>query len=149
MTSPRNWILIGMALHLTALGCGPQASDNLNTPGLADTSCRPGQAQILVGDGSLKNLCGCTETAGEMVGVGAGPLNCSVAAGTIVFFLYHATVLQHQIVSTGTPAFISSAISDPKSLLTIHAHPAQFSAAGTYTYQDAFNLGLTGRIIVQ
>src|SRR5262245_45257887 len=104
-------ISIASLLLLSATSCGSGSREPLSTPAL-ETACTPGQAQIAVGDGFQKNLCGCSEAGGTQAFAGTS-LTCTVPAGTTVFFHYMATLLAHQIIPVGTPAMPASPVSDP------------------------------------
>lgn len=138
--------LIRQALILVSLagiaGCGdipvaPQPS----------SGCTAGSAEILVGDGYLKNLCGCAEAAGTLAPAGTS-LTCTLSGSATVFFHYLGTQLQHQIAPVGTPAFVMSPVSDPLALAPIQVHAIQLSASGTYQFQDALNSALSGQLII-
>lgn len=131
-------------------GCGG-ASPFEPTQGLAldATRCGAGQAQIAVRDGAIQSLCGCAESTGQLVGSNTGSLTCTVPAGTVVFFHYVAPLLPHQIVSTGTPSFPSSALSGSGAIVPVPTHAVRFESSGTYAFQDAFDNGLRGQITVQ
>jgi plastocyanin len=112
-------------------------------------SCGAGEAQILVQDGYLEDLCGCAEPAGKSYTQPA-PLTCTVPAGTTVFLIFEGAVRPHQIISSGTPSFPSSTLWDPPNGNFINPHFAyQFSQTGTYAFFDAFDPAMTGSIISQ
>ncbi len=112
-----------------------------------NSTCQANQAQILVGDGFLKNLCGCTQTAGTQVGPGTS-LDCTVVAGTTVFFHYIGTRLKHQIAPTTSGSFVISPPRDPDNANSILAHAVTFQTSGTYGFQDLYFPQLIGQIIV-
>ncbi|MGK5084894.1 hypothetical protein WDW37_16525 [Bdellovibrionota bacterium FG-1] len=131
------------------LACGNNpGSVSQESPAASDTSCVSGQAQIAIRDGFLQNLCGCNESAGQLIPTQQGTLICTVPSGVTVFFHYLGTSLKHEIVSTGSPAFLSSPPSDPKAILSLPTHVVQFANPGTYSFEDAFDTGLQGQIIV-
>ena len=137
-----------------AQGCG-STFDIFHTAtslSAAATQCEAKQAQVMMRDGLLENLCGCTEVAGTTVSSSDSPLTsltCTVAAGTTVFFHFARNRFRHQIVSTGTPRFLSSTVYDPIKLKMPYVHVFQFSDTGTFEFQDSFDGALTGRIVVQ
>lgn len=140
MRSPFTFLAIAV---LTFASCGPGTVDQP----AANTSCPAGAAIISLTDGFLETLCGCAEASPSYFGPGSR-LTCTVTAGTIVFFNYTATTAVHQIVSTGSPSFPSSAISNPANGVSmIRVHAAKFSNPGTYAFEDSFNLALAGDII--
>jgi hypothetical protein len=114
----------------------------------AATACTSGTAQIAISDGYQMVLCGCQETAGQVLAQGTGSLTCTVPNGTYLFIHYQATRLAHQIIPTGSLVFPASTESDPSSLSQVRVHAFQLNGAGTYTYSDAFNPGLTGQFVV-
>ncbi len=99
----------------------------------------------MVGEGFLKNLCGCAE--GNTQSLQGQVLSCTVPLGTVVFFTFLGTTTTHQIVSTGSPSFPSSAPIEPDNNGQVWT--VQPSAAGSYTYDDAFSPGVSGVIVVQ
>ena len=133
-----------------ASGC---ASSNPTDPMAAvpaeSTACLAGQAQIVVRDGSLQNLCGCAESNGQVISTHEGTLTCTVPVGTVVFFHYIGIQLQHQIISTGAPSFGSSAPAGPGIVRPVVVHTVEFDTAGSYSFLDAFDNGLNGNIVVQ
>ncbi|MCM2279960.1 MAG: hypothetical protein NDJ89_17955 [Oligoflexia bacterium] len=111
--------------------------------------CSAGTAQILVTDGFLRNLCGCTEPAGTLVAPPA-TLTCTVAAGSHVFFIYASAFQPQQIgPAAGSPSFVVSPISDPQDEVPYRVHAVKFDAIGSYDFRDLFNSALSGRIVVQ
>lgn len=127
-------------------GCG----NDSNVGRSAATSCTSGQVQLEVNDGFLRNLCGCTETAGTFAKAGT-ELTCTIVAGAYVSFNYLGTVQKHQIVSKGTPEFSPSPLSDPQ--VTAHTpiryHGIALTIPGTYRFEDRFNSALSGQLVVQ
>jgi hypothetical protein len=113
------------------------------------TVCPGNTAEIAVSDGYLEVLCGCAETAGLVVGAGKGPLTCTVAAGTEIFFNYTAITVSHQIVASGTPAIPPSPVSNPKDTLQNVVHAFKVTTPGTYPFWDAYNNALTGQLVVR
>jgi len=103
---------------------------------------------ILIQDGFLQNVCGCEE--GEVAFSSSEILTCTVSASTTVIFNYSNSQLSHQVISSGTPNFVSSPIHDPylqsNNNLT---YAVTLSETGTYQFFDAFNETLTGQIIVE
>lgn len=137
------WLVaIGFALVVAVLlvltGCGSTDKYGAQEPVLG---CGAGQAQILVQDGFLKNLCGCQEAAGT-VAVQGQSLTCTVSAGTQVSFNYAGTQIRHQIISSSTPEGF------PASGLGVPSHVVRFSSIGTFPFRDQFNTLLAGQIVV-
>lgn len=123
-------------------GCGAGAPYAART-----TGCQSGSALVAVGDGFLEILCGCNEAAGTTVTSTA--LTCTVNSGTTVVFQYVGPKLKHQILSTttGGQTFPHSPVSDPAVTPGVRSHAFRPSVAGTYSFTDAFNSGLTGQIV--
>jgi|GEM_PF-5444059 len=123
-------------LGLLGLGCGRGPSTfNLNN------SCSSGQAQILVQDGFMKTLCGCSEGA---VLRNSGNLTCTTNARQVMF-IFQGSSLQHQIIpSSGSPISASGVIS-PNSPGAVHI--VTLATSGTYGFVDVFTPGLSGTII--
>jgi hypothetical protein len=148
----KSILAVGLSLCFTfsTLGCSNETNSGVsNSSTSAGSSCQALQAQIAVGDGFLRNLCGCAESAGQWVEANSGVLSCTVPVGTTLFISYIGTYLRHQIVPRGTPGFQPSPVSNPKGLPKILTHVVQFSEAGTYAFEDLFNSGLRGEIVVQ
>jgi plastocyanin len=102
----------------------------------------------MVGEGFLLRLCGCAEASGTF-STPAVDLDCTVASGTQVAFHYLGTQIKHQLVPNGgASSFFPSAVSDPELESPIRVHVVTFSSSGTYSYMDAFNQSMVGRIIV-
>jgi hypothetical protein len=138
--------LLFSILMLGALsGCSEDVIDQSATFDSATTTCQPGSAEILVGDGYLKSVCGCSGSP-ETVTPPAS-LTCSVPVNTTLFFLYAGTRLTHQIVPTVQDSLPASGVSSVKSL--IHSHTVIFAAPGTYGFYDNFNSAMVGQIVVQ
>lgn len=134
-----------VALLALSAGCGTSPTGSLRSE---LNSCEPGAALILVGDDGLDRRCGCTEAARRFVTPTTG-FTCTIARGTSVVFNFSSTLLQHQILSTGTPSFASSGIYLPGNLNSIQSHAVTFATPGTYSFQDAFVAGSAGQLIVQ
>lgn len=131
---------------VVAEGCGSGSS---GVPSISESStqCPNGVAEILIGDGFSKRLCGCSEAAGVVFGSGSA-LTCSIPSGTHVFvytsfFPGYSTL--HQFESVGSPSFSSSRISDGTAPFV---STYTFSTAGTYQFRDAFNHGVSGSFVV-
>jgi hypothetical protein len=106
----------------------------------------PSTAQVEVGDGYLRVLCGCTEPAGTLATAGSS-LTCTAPAGTTFFILFLTNHTRHQIVSTGAPAFPPSPVSTGDQG-SITAHAFSLATPGTYAFRDSFNAALTGQLVV-
>ncbi|MDR3605994.1 MAG: hypothetical protein P4M08_01280 [Oligoflexia bacterium] len=138
---------IGLVLGVSAC----EGDNTLNTQTIAPpvTSCSAGQAEILVQDGFLEDLCGCAE-GDAVVYNQPQPLTCTISSSTTVFFLFAGSELSHQILSVGTPFFVSSPLWDPSNSTTTNSTFAyQFMVPGTYEFKDAINPAMTGSIVVQ
>lgn len=143
--------IVAVLASVGALGSLPACLNPLTTAVSAPTStCPSGTAEILVGDGFLQRVCGCTETSGTSVGSNTS-LGCTVTSGTRVYFHFVGTTLLHQIVTSGTPSFASSAVYDPKpdnASDGAHVHVVRLTTSGTYSYRDLYNPGLRGTVTV-
>jgi hypothetical protein len=140
-------ILLLLTLVGAALGTGCSSQPTSNAVSTEQTQCSTGMAQLAVGDSSLHRMCGCNE--GTLLAPLGTAVTCTVPVGTVVYFHYLATELQHAIVSKGAPQFISSPVSDPSDELPIRVHVIRMTTAGTYEFEDAFNTGISGRLIAQ
>ena len=149
-------VLISVVCWVTfGVGCGAGQSTSPNSNAFQGfsgaTGCQAGTVALLVADGFLGNLCGCTgvNEADGTIFQSPASLTCHVSQGAnTVFFYYLGTTLRHQIVSTGSPTFVSSPISNPQEAnrITVHAVSLPQTSA-TYHFIDIFS-GLTGQIIV-
>jgi hypothetical protein len=137
-------ILLVTLLLSVFLGACEYHSDPTVTPD--QTDCTAGEAQIQVSDGYFQILCGCVEPEGTITET-PGTLNCTVKSGTVVFFLYLNTHLEHQIVSTGGVPFASGAPNNPGNSNNTNL-AAQFTTVGTADFDDAFDTQLQGQIII-
>ncbi len=126
-------ILPTLALLVTACAAdNPLTSDS--------TVCQPGSALVLLGDATLDRRCGCNEAALRFSMPTTG-FTCTVARGTTVFFTLDGTLQSHQLVPTSGSQFPAGPLNAP-------SHAVTFSTAGTYGFQDAFNMLLNGQIVV-
>jgi len=133
------------------LGCGgsaPGSGTAAKVDGAPATGCDTDAAQISVGSAALTIDCGCDEAAGTQA-VKPNALTCTVANGTTVVFNYAEHTLPRQILSKGTPSFVSSPPSDPSEDEPLQAHAVKFEQIGTYQYEDGFDSTLHGKIIVR
>jgi plastocyanin len=106
------------------------------------------QAEVLVQDGYFEDMCGCAE--GNVTFLQPAPMTCTVAVGTTVFFVYEGSVRSHQIMSSGSPSFVSSPLWDPPNGNTTVPHFAYlFSVSGTYAFFDSMDPAMTGSIVAQ
>jgi|GEM_PF-917782 hypothetical protein len=143
----RTFILIWVIFN--TLGCGkdstPSASAGVNA------QCNSQSASFLVADGFLVHLCGC-QGAQEQPGTrytlqSPIPLTCHLSSTqSVVFFYFTGTAAPHQILSVGTPGFISSPIRfDQKDKLEVY--PVAFQNPGTYSFEDPYTR-ISGQFIV-
>lgn len=135
--------LAALALGLFLSACEYHPSPNV-TPG--QTDCTAGEAEIQVSDSYFENLCGCVEPAGTIT-MSPGTFTCTVQSGTVVFFLYINTHLEHQIVSTGGVPFASGSPNIPGTTNNTNL-AVQFTTVGTADFEDAFDTPLQGQIII-
>jgi plastocyanin len=133
-------------------GCEGDTDQNNQTLAPSATTCvGMAQAQVLVQDGYFEDMCGCAESAGGTVSFfQPAPVTCTVPVGTTIYFVYAGSVRSHQIISSGSPTFVSSPLWDPPDgLTTTPIFAFLFSASGTYTFLDAMDPAMTGSIVVQ
>ena len=150
----RIGVLIGVLCFSWAVsGCGHN-SDPQESAAFADTSCKPGQAQILVGDTYLRSLCGCGPTLGGAAdGTWIYPpsvLTCAVSPQTTVLFHFETATLKHQLVpSSDSSQFPSTPVMDPTVVIAkVGSFPIRFDSVGSYGFKDAFNPLLLGTFLV-
>jgi hypothetical protein len=104
-------------------------------------------AEIVVFDNFLQRSCGCAEASGVIAS--GSTLTCTVPSGTTVIFYYGGVSVRHQIISTGTPSFVSSPVIDPTlPQQPLRVHSVELTSSGTYGFRDAFDESLVGQIIV-
>jgi hypothetical protein len=137
--------LISVILAVGSCACGTQTKQSVPP---APSGCQSGEAIIAIHDGSLQAVCGCAEAPSGPV-VPPATFRCTVDRQAVVFFNFQDTVLQHQILSTGSPNFQESPVSDPQRGLKPRVHAVKFDNSGTYSFHDAFNSGLSGAIVVR
>lgn len=110
------------------------------------TRCTPNSALIGVYDGILESRCGCAEGVHQ---VGAGTtLKCTVSVNTLIVFDFTGSLNPHQIISTGSPNFVSSHAYHPDLEFNVPSHSVVLKDAGTYHFHDGFNTEMKGEIIV-
>lgn len=141
-------LMLALALGLASLtsSCGPGTPVEASLAATS-TSCPAGAAEILVGEGFVKRLCGCTEASNTLF-VSGDSLSCTVAAGTTIFFYYAyfaGSSSLHQIESVGSPSFSPSRMTDPERPAV---HAVTLSTTGTYLFRDAFNHAVGGSFTV-
>ncbi len=135
-----------MALSACGFSSGFSGVGNITSLDSAKTECQSGVAEILIGDGFMEILCGCTEAQGTIF-PSPGNLSCHLRNPTsTILFLYSGTVLKHRILSVGNPTFLSSPISDPMSVSPYPVHRALVSQSGSiFAFQDSYS-GMVGQI---
>lgn len=112
------------------------------------SGCGANTAMISIQDTLQVIQCGCDEASGTVVHSGQ-TLTCTIPAGTWVVFDLSVTKLKHQLISTGTPSFSSSAVRDPSWEQSILSHSAKFDTVGTYSFHDQFQSGISGNIVAR
>ena len=136
-------ILCIISFGFTAAACGNPDPTTLSA---SENSCQANTALIRIEDTALSRRCGCSEAA-QQFNAPSSALTCTVKAGTTVFFDAQATLLDHQVLSTGNPSFASGPLfrgkKDPRS------YAVTLSTPGTYSFEDPFQPGLSGQIVVQ
>jgi hypothetical protein len=136
-----------LALAL-AIAAGSLGSNCSGVPVEQSTQpCAANVAQIQMFDGGMRKICGCGGTNGEYVPAGT-PLTCTFALGTTFFVSYIGPFLQHQFISSGTPAAPNGPVFDPSAKLPIRAHAFTLTATGTYPFEDEYDHQLSGTIVV-
>lgn len=145
VTTTASLAALALLAALTA-SCGSTITTSV--PATA-AGCHTGAAQISLGDGFQRLLCGCQEPSGTVIGSGKGSLTCTVAVGTTVLVIYEATLNNHQFLSTSGKHFISSPISGGLGVSRTYVHSVKLDEAGTYGYKDAFDGGIVGQLIAQ
>jgi len=138
-------LFLAAALLLSTSSCDEQSS--VTGPSGASGECAQGEAQLVVYDTFIQNLCGCQEPREEVFPPNS--LTCTVSTGTTVLFWYLATNLPHQIQSTAQPTFPTSPLYDPNSSNPVPTHVVTLSAPGNYEFEDVYNRAINGTIIVQ
>lgn len=129
-------------LGIVALFIAPLFSgcEGFNTHQSTATTCATGTAQIFVYDGQVQRVCGCTEGTGT-----SSSVNCTVSAGTRIYFHFINIQIQHQIAVTGIG---STRLVSPNFSTTDQVDATIFiSASGTYPFTDIQVSGLGGNII--
>ena len=143
---------LALVALLIVSGCdAPDSETRANGVPYESTRCENKQAQIGVMDGIFQIFCGCTEPGGTVANASipsTTPLQCTIPAGTTVFFHFVVPKLKHQILSVSAPNFTSSIIYDPKTMGYPYVHAITLDQPGTYNFLDGFQQDLTGRLIV-
>lgn len=114
----------------------------------SETGCEPGVAQIHILDGMAKRLCGCVESSDTLIAPPA-TVDCTVAAGTQVYFRFEGVFTWHQIIFTGAGLEdFNGHLVRVDEWISFRPHVVTFNASATYPFQDAFNSDVRGSIIV-
>lgn len=121
---------------LLVSGCGMVQND---TP---SATCATGTAEIQVYDGRLERICGCSEGRGSITS--GTSLNCTVSAGTRVFFNFVSIQQTHQIAVQGVT---STAPMYPSASSSVQTAVIYLNNTGSFTYRD-FAYGIGGTFIV-
>lgn len=144
--SPRNFARLSFAaIALAALGAKCNGPEQVDLKDL--TKCQTNQAVVRVMDMRFQNLCGCQESAGQYIEPPA-TLTCTVNAGTTVIFLYLGDTYPHLIRHTDPANVFQDSFPYSPDGPPAAGHPVTFSTAGTYPFEDAYQLNLTGQVIV-
>jgi hypothetical protein len=153
----RIFTLVLISGGLSVSGCGDnRRSDGLTLPiSASSTACASGTAEILVGDGFMQNLCGCTGTgeSADSAFFFPRPLTCHLAPGKtsegtiVVMFKFFGTFSWHQIVSVGPPNFGSTPLFDPANPSSLRAFGIVLTPSSHYSFKDVIS-GMTGDIYV-
>lgn len=117
------------------------------------TVCAENVAQIEIGDGFFRILCGCTKAGFEDPGAVfsstdlSSSLTCHVSARSFtLIFYFSGKSLQHQILSPDSDFPPSTLVQPGRSpyMYSLHLSPSQ---SQIYRFQDPFNL-LEGQIFI-
>lgn len=118
-------------------------------PEAFSSGCGPGVAQLLIMDGMAKRLCGCQAEPDDTLVVPPAALDCTVAAGTQVFFRFEGAFNSHQVVFPATgQTGLSGHTTQPLDPASLRPHVVLLEASGTYVFRDGFNTAVQGSIIV-
>ncbi len=102
-----------------------------------------------IGDGYFQTVCGCDEVSGRFY-LSPSTLTCTAPIGTTFIFQFLATKSLHQVISLGSPSFVSSPVSDPGlSEFPVRAHAIKPNAFGMYRFRDATNSALDGILVIR
>lgn len=147
-------------------GCGKAP---VATPGLSELTSSNAEeknvdceknnlTQIAVGDGFLKQLCGCKESDGKYHTVEKKhSFQCSLKKSNTVIFYFINIQLPHQMIQKSVDS--SKIALDgfnptppvfplPKNEQSIQVFPITFKEAGSFHFEDSFNSGIGGTFIV-
>jgi hypothetical protein len=114
--------------------------------GCGKTRCPPGAAQILVGDGFMKILCGCTETSAIVMP--PATLDCHLAARDSQVFVTFQGTLKHQIIPSVVNEFVPTPMYDPGASPVNSSAVLKFpSGPKTYGFTEVIS-GMQGRFFV-
>jgi hypothetical protein len=117
-------LMLGLASNLSSCG--------FVSTGGASTTCPSKTAQIAVFDTQMRRVCGCAETSGTYFGVGQS-LNCTVSAGTTVYFNYVGITITHLITIPGQTMFVTRNASTAN-----QTDGWQFNSTGSFLFSDIY-----------
>ena len=126
--------IIAFFLIFGSFGCNA-----ISTKGSAAT-CQANTAQIIVFDGGMKRVCGCTEGAGTFTQSNA--FTCTVSFNTAVYF-YFSGVANAHLVSVNNIG--STPQIDANS--SIKTSALMMNQIGTFSFVDTYD-GFSGSFIV-
>jgi len=126
--------IVALLFIFGAFGC-----NGISTKG-APVTCEAKTAQIIVFDGGMKRVCGCTEGSGTFTQ--SGTFVCTVSFNSAVYFDFSSIGGTHvvSINNIGTTQQMSSSSSIKTSALMMNQ-------IGTFSFVDSFD-GFSGTFIV-
>ncbi len=134
ISTSQTFGIIALFSIIGSMGC-----DGISTKGTS-SSCETGTAQIIVYEGAMKRVCGCTEGSGTFSQPSS--LTCTVPFNTAVYFYFTAISSSHQVSVTNIGS--TSAVDANSSVKT---SAIVMNQIGTFTFQDIFN-GIGGSFVV-
>lgn len=142
------WAVVSLLVtSIGVSGCGSIFSPESGTHSI-NTQCQAGLAQIQLADGFSRVLCGCQGIQNGEAVMPPTVLNCTVNAGSQVWFRFEASLMPHQILSKGTPSFPHGVLVDPELFPVPPVHSVTFGTPGIYGFEDAINPSIQGTITV-
>jgi hypothetical protein len=142
----RPLLLILLCLCISCGKANPTGYD----PSEPTKGCSANAAEIQVGDGFMRILCGC-QGSGEENGKifpYPGNLTCHLGANqSVVFFNFIGIRSNHQIIADGSTPFHSTPVVTPSVLRPGFVYGVTFASGfSTFPFKDAFS-GMKGEIV--
>ncbi len=137
----KNRVRLAQIFGIVALFCAFVFSgcEGVSTKGTA-ASCEANTAQIIVYEGAMKRVCGCSEGTGTFNQPNS--LSCTVSFNTVVYFYFVGISNAHQIAVTNIG---STQQVDANS--SVKTAALLMNQVGSLPFQDIFN-GIGGTITV-